>query len=88
MNRKQLFENAPVGKNLIDNLTKRLCKAAGQPEHWTNHCLRATGISTLKRLGYDDRAICDLTGMCPVLNLKLEIFIISEFFHQRPIRFQ
>ena len=59
---KTLFENSPVGKNLIDNMTKKLCKAAGQPENWTNHCIRATGISTLKKLGYDDRAICNLSG--------------------------
>ena len=57
-----LFEAAPVGKNTIAQLTKSLCKAAGEPENWTNHCLRATGISTLKRLGYEDRAIVGLTG--------------------------
>ena len=56
-----LFENAPIGKNTIENMTKLICKAAGEPQNWTNHCLRATGISTLKKLGFEDRAICNVT---------------------------
>ena len=60
---KTLFENVPVGKNVIATMTKKLCQAAGAPDDYTNHCLRATGICTLKRLGYEDRAICNLSGM-------------------------
>ena len=44
------YENAPIGKNLVGEMLRRLCKAADQPTEWTNHCLRATGIRTLRRL--------------------------------------
>ena len=56
------YENAPIGKNLVTNMLRSICQAAGQPTEWTNHCLRATGIRTLRRLGYQDNEITNVSG--------------------------
>ena len=57
-----LYENKPIGGNLISKILKNICTAANLPDNWTNHCLRATGITTLKSLGFEDRAIMNLSG--------------------------
>lgn len=59
---KQLFENKCLGKNMISSMLKKLLHAAGQPEKYTNHCLRPTGITGLKELGFEDRAIMNISG--------------------------
>ena len=60
------FENKPMGKNMIGEMLKKLCDAAGTSEKFTNHCVRATGITNLVDLGYQDRAITNLSGKLPL----------------------
>ena len=57
-----LYENKPMGKNVVGEMLRKLCKAAGVPTNWTNHCLRTTGITNLKSMGIEDRAITNLSG--------------------------
>ena len=71
-----LYENKPIGENMISKMLKRICIAANLPDDWSNHCLRATGITTLKDLGFDDRAVMNLTG-----NIICLPFMVREFFH-------
>ena len=59
---KVLYENAPIGSNMVSKMLKLLLKAAGQPAQYTNHCIRATSITNLKNLGFEDRAIMNLSG--------------------------
>ena len=69
---KTLYENAPIGRDMIGTMLKRLCTAAGLEDKYTNHCLRATGIQNLKRLGVQDRDIVNVSGNHAInLNVKL-----------------
>ena len=61
-----LYENAPLGANMIGKMLNSLLKAAGQPTYWTNHCIRATQITNLKELGFEDRAIMNLSRKFPI----------------------
>ena len=70
-----LYENQPIGLHMIEKMLKKICTAAGLPDNWTNHCLRATGITTLRNLGFNDLDVIKLTGK---LSLKSEFF--EEFF--------
>ena len=56
------YEMKPIGKNLIGDMLKKLCKAADQPLKWTNHSIRATGITNLKASGVEDRAVINVSG--------------------------
>ena len=67
-----LYENAPIGRNLIGNMLKTLCTAAGVGDKYTNHCLRSTGIQNLKKLGIQDRDIVNVSGNY-TMNSKCEI---------------
>ena len=57
-----LFENKPIGKNMVGEMLKKLLKAADQPQNWTNHTLRSTGITSLVASGIQDREITNLSG--------------------------
>ena len=57
-----LFENQPIGNNMVGKMLKRICSAAGLPDKWTNHSLRATGITTLRSLGFSDLDVIKLSG--------------------------
>ena len=57
-----LFEGKGVGINMIRLMLKKLLKAAGLPEDYSNHCVRSTSISGLKKVGIDDRAIMNASG--------------------------
>ena len=67
-----LFEKSPVGKHKIPKNMKTLCEILGKPPV-TNHDIRATAITQLKKLGIDDRAICAASGMYMILLQFVEI---------------
>ena len=47
----------PVGKNSIANIMKVISEKAGLSRKCTNHCLRVTAISVLRRNGIGDSDI-------------------------------
>ena len=52
-----------VGHNSLDSFMTKLAKSCGfQQKHYTNHSLRASGITTLKRNNYNDKQIMSITG--------------------------
>nr|XP_054775587.1 uncharacterized protein LOC129284148 [Lytechinus pictus] len=53
--------NAPLGKNTIGDKMKTISSRAGT-KVYTNHCLRATSISTLQNAGFRDREIMSVSG--------------------------
>ncbi|CAC5391466.1 unnamed protein product [Mytilus coruscus] len=52
----------PIGKNKLASMMSRISEEAGLSIRYTNHCLRATVATGLKREGVDDRAIMSVTG--------------------------
>ncbi|CAC5417042.1 unnamed protein product [Mytilus coruscus] len=51
-----------IGKNKLASMMSRISEEAGLSIRYTNHCLRATVATGLKRAGVDDRAIMSVTG--------------------------
>ena len=56
------FDNAPVGKNTLESMTKKICEDAGCSKKYTNHSLRATSITILDHAGYASRHIMTVSG--------------------------
>ena len=56
------FMRSPLGHTIIRDMLPRLCQAAVVERRYTNHCMRATSICALKKAGFEDRVVCELTG--------------------------
>eukprot|EP00117_Sycon_ciliatum_P026295 scpid112350/ scgid21616/ len=59
---KVWYENAPLGKNTLDNMMKSLSEKAGTSRIYTNHCLRATCVTVLQENGFSSNDITSVTG--------------------------
>ena len=71
------YANAPLGKNIIGEKMKRISSHAGTKQY-TNHCLRATSISTLQNAGFRDREIMSVSGHHSESSLKHYAMTTSE----------
>lgn len=56
------FMKASLGHTVLGDMLPRISEAALLSRRYTNHCLRATSVCILKDSGFDDRAVCRLTG--------------------------
>ena len=56
------YDNVPVGKNTLATKMRTLSQSVGCSQIYTNHCVRATAITTLSRAGIKDRDICSVSG--------------------------
>lgn len=56
------YDNAPIGKNTIGDKMKTLSKKSGLSKVYTNHCLRATCVTTLDSVGFEARHIMGVSG--------------------------
>ena len=56
------FMKCPLGHNVLTSMMAQASEAAGLKRRYTNHCVRATVVTKLKNAGYEDRAICKMTG--------------------------
>ncbi len=56
------YANIPVGINKLRNLMKDISKEAKLSKIYTNHCIRATVITTLSNSGFDNITITRLSG--------------------------
>ena len=56
------FKKAPLDHTVLGDMLPRISEAARLSRRYTNHCLRATSVGILKDSGFDDRAVCRLTG--------------------------
>ena len=56
------YENVPVGKNYIGSKMKSMSSEAGLSRVYTNHCLRATCVTTLDKQGLEARHIMKVSG--------------------------
>ena len=57
-----IFENAAIGENSIDDMCRTLCDLVDKPE-LTNHSVRTAGITILKNLGVEDRLLQNVSGI-------------------------
>ena len=58
-----------VGHNTLDNFVKKLCKM--EDKNYTNHSLRSTGVTMLKRANYSDKQNMSITGHKSHSNLDI-----------------
>lgn len=56
------FQNKPIGKNILSKKLSQISKEAGLSRIYTNHCLRATSITTLSQAGFEARHIRTISG--------------------------
>ena len=54
--------NSPLGKNTLGRYMSNLSKEAGLNKIYTNHCLRATCVTVLDKLGFESRHIMAVSG--------------------------
>ncbi len=66
---KPWLTNCAIGKNSIGKLLLKLGQIVGVPVQ-TNHSIRATGISAMKRAGFEDREVALLRGHKSLANLN------------------
>jgi len=50
-----------LGKNTISSIMKGLSQKAGLSKPYTNHCVRASTVTTLYQAGIDTQQICSIT---------------------------
>ena len=56
------YDSAPVGRSSLGNFMPRISKEAGLAKRYTNHCVRASTITTLKHAGVGSSDIISVTG--------------------------
>ena len=54
---KPCFKTIPVGKNQLNTMLKEMCVKAGITANYTNHSLRAYGITTMFQAGVSEKLI-------------------------------
>lgn len=64
------FQNKPIGRNVINDMMKKISTLAGLSKVYTNHCVRVTCITALARAGVDSTTIIALTGHKSADSLK------------------
>ncbi|KAK3718797.1 hypothetical protein QZH41_003008 [Actinostola sp. cb2023] len=55
------FRNEPLGKNTITKIMERISVKAELSERYTNHCVRASTVTSLYQRGVDTKKICAIT---------------------------
>ena len=56
------FQRQVLGKNLLGTMMERISRHANLSQRYTNHCVRATAVTILKKNGVEDSTVCLLTG--------------------------
>ena len=59
---KPWYVNQRVGVNTLKVIVPDLTRSAGLQECYTNHCLRATGISRMYSSGVPEKLIAETSG--------------------------
>ena len=56
------FDAVPVGRDPLNSMMKKISKNAGLSRIYTNHCIRATVVTSLDEKGFEARDIMATTG--------------------------
>ncbi len=65
------YTKGQVGKNTLATFMSRMSKKAGLSHIYTNHSIRVTGITILKRAGYTDKQVMAVSGHRSVQSLAI-----------------
>ena len=65
------FYNSPVGINTLSNKMKIISTGANCSRIYTNHCLRATCVTTLDQSGFESRDIMSVSGHRSESSIKI-----------------
>lgn len=63
-------ENQVLGKNVLNGMMKAISKRAELNREYTNHCIRSTVVTTLKRRGFDDASCMSVTGHKSITSIE------------------
>jgi hypothetical protein len=63
------YDNAPVGKNKIAEFMKEISRKSGASRLYTNHCIKASTATVLKKAGVPAQDIMSVTGHRNVASL-------------------
>ena len=85
------YVNAPLGKNTLCEMMKKMSSKAELSKVYTNHCLRASSITFLDRRGMQGKDICTVSrhksqdGLRPYLEGPTDIkrFEMSKILHDQ-----
>jgi hypothetical protein len=69
-NRDTWYVNAPLGVHTISNMMKAISEEAGTSHIYTNHCIKATTGTVLKKAGFATQDIMCVTGHKNVASLN------------------
>lgn len=72
------YDNSPLGKNTLGNMLKSMSTMYNLSTVYTNHCLRATCITTLDLNGFEARQIMNISGHKSETSLKNYSHHVSE----------
>ena len=82
-----------LGHNVLGQMMKQLSGHAGLEGSYTNHCVRASVISRMKKAGIEERKFCSVSGHKNVQSLQAydrvtssEAKRLSEVIDVRPMR--
>ena len=59
---KAWYDNVVVGHNTHDKFMTKLSEDCNLSKKYTNHCIRVTGITSLKRGNFSDKQVMAITG--------------------------
>ena len=59
-----------MGKGSLGKMMNKISAEAQLTDHYTNHCLRATTVTTLSHAGFESKDICSVTGHKSEVSLK------------------
>lgn len=64
------YENRALGVNTIGTMMSTISESANLSRRYTNHCIRATAITMMDRMGCEGRHIIKISGHSAVASLK------------------
>lgn len=66
------YKAIPLGHNPLDTFMSKLSDACDLSQHYTNHCIHVTGVSTLLRMGkYTPKQVMAITGHKSIHSLAI-----------------
>lgn len=65
------YENRPVGHGPIDNFMADLSGLCNLSKRYTNHCIRVTGVTTLRRGHFNEKQVMSVTGHRSIQSLAI-----------------
>ena len=72
------YDAAPIGKNTIGSMMQCISKDAGLSTTYTNHCIRATAITSLDHAGFEGRHIQQISGHKSLSSLQHYAKMVSD----------